>query len=354
MTKPVTQGSGEETQAPNLPPAPDFKFSKVVKGMNDVLASVGGSVEIKRKKENGVVEECEDQEGTLKVADFRLKARATQHSMQNLSYSEKKAWVNARKIEGNQYYNEQDYDNAISKYMEAVMGVASGTTEEEQEDAALTLQVPLLTNLSVCMMAKEKWGKARSLLDEAIELFEKQSSVTGHFRVIVKAHWRRGQCFVQMGLLKNASKDFRAALKLSEANALDDLAGSIKHSMRDVRRRVEKDSKFAQKMMGLREDNRRDTSAILYVDRIKEGGGSIKRKTDGLTEKKADVGASLAEDSTAFSDVNSSDEEDCSDLSQLLGKSEADRKGGVCASIVVTLKRVVCRRTVAAVKEKTS
>ena len=79
-----------DTDVPELPPPPDFKFSDVIDNMNAILASVGGSVEIKRKKANGVVEKIDDQEGSLKVADFRLKARATQHSMSKLTYQEKK------------------------------------------------------------------------------------------------------------------------------------------------------------------------------------------------------------------------------------------------------------------------
>ena len=159
----------QTTSIPELPPPPDFKFSSIIDGMNDILGAVGGSVEIKRKKANGVVEEMTDQEGAVKVADYRLKANATQHSMQHLNYTQKKAWVEARKSEGNSFFKAGKYDGAIQKYMEAVMGISSGDTAEEKEDSILSLQIPLLTNIAISMIAKEEWGRARSLLDEAIQ-----------------------------------------------------------------------------------------------------------------------------------------------------------------------------------------
>ena len=45
----------DDDSVPNLPPPPDFKFSNIIDNMNSILASVGGSVEIKRKKTNGMV-----------------------------------------------------------------------------------------------------------------------------------------------------------------------------------------------------------------------------------------------------------------------------------------------------------
>ena len=47
--------NNDDDSVPNLPPPPDFKFSDVIDNMNNILASVGGSVEIKRKKPNGMV-----------------------------------------------------------------------------------------------------------------------------------------------------------------------------------------------------------------------------------------------------------------------------------------------------------
>ena len=47
--------NNDDDNVPNLPPPPDFKFSDVIDNMNNILASVGGSVEIKRKKPNGMV-----------------------------------------------------------------------------------------------------------------------------------------------------------------------------------------------------------------------------------------------------------------------------------------------------------
>ena len=119
-----------------------------------------------------MVESIEDQEGSLKVADFRLKARATQHSMSKLSYAEKKSWVVARKEDGNKLYRSGKHEEAIEKYMEAVMGVAIGDSPSDRKDAILTLQVPLLSNLAACMMVKGQYGRGRSLLDEAVSLLE--------------------------------------------------------------------------------------------------------------------------------------------------------------------------------------
>ena len=66
--------------------------------------------------------------------------------MSKLSYAEKKSWVVARKEDGNKLYRSGKHEEAIEKYMEAVMGVAIGDSPSDRKDAILTLQVPLLSN----------------------------------------------------------------------------------------------------------------------------------------------------------------------------------------------------------------
>ena len=276
-----TSGGG----APQLPPAPDFKFSKVIDGMNEILANVGGSVEIKRKNKNGVVESIEDQEGSLKVADFRLKARATQHSMSKLSYAEKKSWIVARKDDGNKLYRSGKHEKAIEKYMEAVMGVAIGDSPSEKKDAILTLQVPLLSNLAACMMVKGQHGRGRSLLDEAVSLLEHYGEGEGgetelgiqvHLQYL-KVYTRRSKCFIHIGYLNKAISDLKKALKLIDLcnRLIEDNCGvlvdvnvnnnsderdklrsllalkrkEVQKLMRDAKQRREKDKKFVRAMM---------------------------------------------------------------------------------------------------------
>ena len=55
LPKQSNKKNNDDDSVPNLPPPPDFKFSDVIDNMNNILASVGGSVEIKRKKPNGMV-----------------------------------------------------------------------------------------------------------------------------------------------------------------------------------------------------------------------------------------------------------------------------------------------------------
>ena len=92
--------------------------------------------------------------------------------MSKLSYAEKKSWVVARKEDGNKLYRSGKHEEAIEKYMEAVMGVAIGDSPSDRKDAILTLQVPLLSNLAACMMVKGQYGRGRSLLDEAVSVLE--------------------------------------------------------------------------------------------------------------------------------------------------------------------------------------
>ena len=99
--------------------------------------------------------------------------------MSKLTYHEKKKWILARKEDGNQLYRNGKHEEAISKYMEAVMGVAIGDTANEKRDAILTLQVPLLSNLAACMMIRGQYGRSRSLLDEAVDLLENYSCTNG-------------------------------------------------------------------------------------------------------------------------------------------------------------------------------
>jgi tetratricopeptide (TPR) repeat protein len=346
----------QTTSIPELPPPPDFKFSSIIDGMNDILGAVGGSVEIKRKKANGVVEEMTDQEGAVKVADYRLKANATQHSMQHLNYTQKKAWVEARKSEGNSFFKAGKYDGAIQKYMEAVMGISSGDTAEEKEDSILSLQIPLLTNIAISMIAKEEWGRARSLLDEAIQHLNDVSPSSikdrGFTMLAIKAYSRRGMCFVQIGLLKDASHDFRSALHLCQEQYPENktLLHSIKRKLNDTKHRIEKDKKFVHQMMNgmtYKGDSLNHNSKAvlhLYEDRYDDAQKrTAPRNTrDGQFIDKVQVhnkslsqSAELGEDNV----YDSEDGESIGDLSLLYGINEKDRND--CCAV---FKRFFCIR----------
>ena len=203
---------------PPLPPAPDFKFSKVIAGMNEILANVGGSVEIKRKNKNGVVESIEDQEGSLKVADFRLKARATQHSMSKLSYAEKKSWIVARKDDGNKLYRSGKHEKAIEKYMEAVMGVAIGDSPSDRKDAIPDFASAAVVELGGVhdgqgtvwpwaflagrgrILARALRGRGRGRNSRAWNSVHLQ---------YLKVYTRRSKCFIHIGFLNKAISDLK-------------------------------------------------------------------------------------------------------------------------------------------------
>ena len=230
-------------------------------------------------------ESIEDQEGSLKVADFRLKARATRTYVQAIIRRKRKAGIVARKDDGNKLYRSGKHEKAIEKYMEAVMGVAIGDSPSEKKDAILTLQVPLLSNLAACMMVKGQHGRGRSLLDEAVSLLEHYGEGEGgetelgiqvHLQYL-KVYTRRSKCFIHIGYLNKAISDLKKVLKLIDLcnRLIEDNCGvlvdvnvnnnsderdklrsllalkrkEVQKLMRDAKQRREKDKKFVRAMM---------------------------------------------------------------------------------------------------------
>jgi tetratricopeptide (TPR) repeat protein len=374
MPKQETENGVEHVdynEVPELPPPPDFKFSDVIDNMNAILASVGGSVEIKRKKANGVVEKIDDQEGSLKVADFRLKARATQHSMSKLTYQEKKKWVMKRKDEGNVLYRNGNHEEAISRYMEAVMGVAIGETPHEKQDAILTLQIPLLSNLAACMMVRGQYGRARSLLDEAVVLLENNkhridataatTTATdggGNNLVVVdnvmkmqsnlkyiKVYTRRSKCFIHIGYLNKAINDLKKSLmyveicnEINNENNDDHNSGNsitmeekttyakllklkkkeIKKVLRDAKNRREKDKTFVKAMMSktiVPNTNKNNNHSKKNETSKTKNSNNMDGKTSFESQEDEHVIGQRTEDEPLLSSgIDESDDEDTDDL----------------------------------------
>ena len=123
------------------------------------------------------------------------------------------------------------------------------------------------------------------------------------------------------------------------------ILSTIRHSIHDVRKRVVKDDKFAQRMMGIKDNKLRGGNALLYLDKISDNKNTHANSTHEFEEKKPKRPSSAAEINNNFSDVYSSDEEDNSDLSKLIKHSNRSRSSYIYSGVIELLKRAACCRT---------
>jgi len=139
--------------------------------MNEHLREAGGSVELVRQSNGGeYYESPEDNQKTIQAVDTKMRQTQLAHLISVLTTSEKLEWAVGVKEQGNDCYVANDFENAIQKYMDAMVGLDFGSSDEE---AALTkerLQIPILNNLAACYIAKGEWRKVVRLCDQSLEL----------------------------------------------------------------------------------------------------------------------------------------------------------------------------------------
>lgn len=217
-----------------------WSIAKMMGSMNQILAPVGAEVELKRKNtKTGKVENIEDQESAMKIADYSIKTQATQKAMVDLSYDERKEWVVGCKEEGNELFNQGKFSKAIEKYMQALAGITGGSNDEEKKDAIASMHVPLVNNLSACFFGLKEFKRAKALCDEALQLDKDNAKVL----------LRRGRAFVEIGELRSAISDFSRALELASSAHDPRMERAARKALTDAKDQKRVAQKKAKSMM---------------------------------------------------------------------------------------------------------
>jgi len=172
--------------------------SMMIGSMNDTMKGVGGSVELKRKLDDGTLISSTEKE--REAADMSAKMRQSAEEVKGMTFGEKVEWSGVRRGVGNELYKRGEYKEAMDVYMTALCGISNeeGDRVESERDVSL----PVLLNLAQCAIKLRMAGKAIQFCDHATKLSTGVGE--GNFKVL----YRRGKARVMRGDFEGARKDF--------------------------------------------------------------------------------------------------------------------------------------------------
>ena len=82
--------------------------------------------------------------------------------LKDATYEKRWKWIEDKKQDGNDYYKEQKYEDAIDTYLACLCGFEFGKSisNDQKSDVALKLKAPILNNLALCLMGQKKFERA--------------------------------------------------------------------------------------------------------------------------------------------------------------------------------------------------
>ncbi|KAL8453056.1 hypothetical protein Emag_002016 [Eimeria magna] len=129
--------------------------------------------------------------------------------LQGMSLQQKLSCCIQLKSKGNAYYTAAEYLPATACYEQGLMALDFGSSREEEEYTRKQLLLPLLLNLSACLLKLRRFDKASAVCDVALR--EEPHCL--------KALYRRAIARKELGDLNAAKADFQRILDLCEATS---------------------------------------------------------------------------------------------------------------------------------------
>jgi tetratricopeptide (TPR) repeat protein len=189
----------------------DLVFSELQKN------SKGMTVDLKRKTKAGDLIDAKPNE--LASLGTKSTVASTAGLLAKLTPKEKLAWAIETKNEANEFYAEQEFKDAMIKYVECLAATDFGKTPPEGAAEAEggegaeagtsnvdAMVVPVLCNLAACCIQLGEWSKAASFGEQATLLRPHCS----------KAQLRMGLGLLRMGEFDLALVRFKCALLSAE------------------------------------------------------------------------------------------------------------------------------------------
>lgn len=107
---------------------------------------------------------------------------------------------------GNSLFKAKEFTKACDTYLECLMALDFGETEEQRFAVERLIQGPCLRNMAACLLEEKQWQKAEQLCTEALKLDARDC----------KALRRRAQARTEIGSLSSAIADIKAASLVAE------------------------------------------------------------------------------------------------------------------------------------------
>mmetsp|Transcript_10796 Transcript_10796/g.37615 ORF Transcript_10796/g.37615 Transcript_10796/m.37615 type:complete len:308 (-) Transcript_10796:32-955(-) len=185
-----------------------FSMRGLLDKMNASMRATGASVHLKKKVAEGVYVDAKEDDDTSNV-DLQVKLAAATNAVKGKSHAERLAFAVARKEAANALYREGAYVRAGDTYLEALVGLDFGDSEEEKREAVQTVQIPVLCNLAACKLAMGEAPAVVVLCDKAIEVDP----------TCVKAWLRRCRAHADLERMAEAKADLARAAELATSEA---------------------------------------------------------------------------------------------------------------------------------------
>ncbi|KAL8433807.1 hypothetical protein ACSSS7_003603 [Eimeria intestinalis] len=128
-------------------------------------------------------------------------------ALQGMNQQQRLSCCAQLKEKGNAHYAAAEYLPAISCYEQGLLALDLGSSQEQEENVRKQLLLPLLLNLSACLLKLRKYAKASAVCDVIVKE-EPQC---------LKALYRRGIARKELGDLAAAKADFLRILNLCAA-----------------------------------------------------------------------------------------------------------------------------------------
>ena len=252
--------------------------------VNKHVKASGGEAMLQSKDDGGNV--CgTDKERDMEYAEFKLRTATNAKIVAALKPDKKLVWAIAQKDAGNCLYRDKKFDEAIAKYLDALVGLELSVEELRAGWSAVQSR---LCNLAACYVHTQRWAKVEPLCTEAIKL--NPSSV--------KARTRRAQARAANHDFDGALKDLRDADDL-EKGCADKLRRRVramkqgearrKRELKAYRKMLEKDNGglYADKRQHLcnRNANKRPSSKLMNPQQSTFLAASSTASGDALPEQ---------------------------------------------------------------------
>mmetsp|Transcript_51676 Transcript_51676/g.82110 ORF Transcript_51676/g.82110 Transcript_51676/m.82110 type:complete len:311 (+) Transcript_51676:108-1040(+) len=191
----------------------------------------------------------EMQKELMSRAATQKRLGACAEHVKNMNRDEKLRWAIELKDQANQFYNNQNFEEAARLYNDCLVALDLDGDPEENREVQLKLQLPVCTNLAACTIEMARYQQCIEICNIAIDVDPK----------CAKALYRRGLAHYRLGDHVSARPDFEAALREArttreemeygeEPRALDDLIRRVTVYLGNIRQYSHKERERCQKM----------------------------------------------------------------------------------------------------------
>jgi len=180
-------------------------------------------------------------------ASTQKRLGACAEHVKDMKRDEKLRWAIELKDQANQFYNNQNFEEAARLYNDCLVALDLDGDPDENREVQLKLQLPVCTNLAACTIEMGRYQNCIEICDIAIGVDPK----------CAKALYRRGLAHYRLGDHISARPDFEAALTEARAareeygeepRALDDLIRRVTVYLGNIRQYSHKERERCQKM----------------------------------------------------------------------------------------------------------